>query len=155
MVKLAAFVLFVVSVPVLAAESDIAPDPADDIRILDRASELLSDESRWNRRGTRECLPQAQTVSLFCALHAASLEVLGQYDHRRDALEEVRVAIAELFNGRRFEHRLMDFNNLPDTTFSDVKEVLAVARASIADRAGSPEPAQQTAPRDRVKKRGA
>ena len=155
MVMLAVFVLFAVSAPALAAESDIAPDPDDDIRILDRASELLSDDSRWNRKDTRECLPQAQTVSLFCALHAASLEVLGQYDHRRAALQEVRAAIEVQSNGRKFEHRLMDFNNLPETTFSDIKQVLAVARASIAAHAGSSEPAQQTAPRDRVKKGGA
>jgi hypothetical protein len=145
-VKLIAFVLLGLSVPVRATESDAAPDLADDIRVLDRASELLTDESRWNRQDTRECLPQAQTISLFCGLHAASIEVLGRYDHRRAALEEVRLAIEELSNGRTFEHRLMDFNNLPATTFSDIKQVLAMARAKIAARARSTEPAQQAAP---------
>jgi hypothetical protein len=99
----------------------------------------LSDESRWNRKDTRECLPQAQAFSLFCALHAASVEVLDQYDHRRPALQEVRFAIEELSNGRRFEHRLMDFNNLPTTTFSEIRQVLAMARAKIAARARSSE----------------
>lgn len=137
LVKLAAFVLLVVSVQVRAMESNAAPDLADDIRILDRASELLSDESRWNRQDTRECLPQAQTISLFCGLHAASIEVLGRYDHRRAALEEVRLAIQEVSNGRRFEHRLMDFNNLPSTTFGDIRRVLAMARAKLATTAAA------------------
>jgi hypothetical protein len=28
----------------------------------------------------------------------------------------------------------MDFNNLPDTTFQDIKKVLALARSTVADR---------------------
>lgn len=140
MIKLAFLALLVVSASAPAAESHATADPADDIRILDRASELLSDENRWNRKDTRECPPRAQTLSLFCALHAASIEVLGQYDHRRAALEEVRLAIEELSNSRRFEHRLMDFNNLAATTFSDVKKVLAMARARIAARRGAADP---------------
>jgi hypothetical protein len=134
MIKVAAFVSLAVVVPALAAESATAPDLAHDIRILDRASELLSDESRWNRKDTRECPPQAQTVSLFCALHAASIDVLGEYAHRRAALEEVRLAIEEVSSGRKFEHRLMDFNNLPETAFSDVKRVLTMARVKVSAR---------------------
>jgi hypothetical protein len=140
MIRVAASVLFLMSLPVFAASPDAVPDPADDIRILDRASELLSDESKWNRSDNRECLPRAPTVSLFCALHAASIEVLGRYDHRRAALEAVRLAIAEVSNGRRFEHRLMDFNNLPTTMLSDVQRVLAMARAKIVARHADQDP---------------
>jgi hypothetical protein len=50
------------------------------------------------------------------------------------------LAIEELSNGRRFEHRLMGFNNHPATTFSDVKRVLAMARARIAARRGAVAP---------------
>ena len=50
------------------------------------------------------------------------------------ALQEVRFAIEDVTGGREFEHRLMDFNNLPETTFEDVKEVLAVARRRVAAR---------------------
>ena len=154
MVKAIALALLFVSVSGIAAQPERAPDVTDDVLILDRASALLADETRWNRKDTRECPPRTQTMSLFCALHAASIEVLGSYDHRRPALEEVRVAIEELSNGRKFEHRLMDFNNLPATTFADIKQVLGTARARIAARARSTEPAQQPAPHDRAKKRG-
>jgi len=60
--------------------------------------------------------------------------VLGNYDHRRVALQEVRFAIEEVSGGREFEHRLMDFNNLPQTRFADIKRVLAIARERVAAR---------------------
>src|ERR1039457_2138409 len=46
-------------------------------RILNRAVELLPDESHWNRADTRECPPHAPTVSLYCAVRQATEEVLG------------------------------------------------------------------------------
>ena len=110
------------------------PVDENDVRILDGAAALLADESRWNRHDTRECEAKATTLSLFCALQKASVEVLGQYDHRRVALQEVRFAIEELSGGREFEHRLMDFNNLPETSIGDVRKVLAIARARVAER---------------------
>jgi len=110
------------------------PVDENDVRILDGAAALLADESRWNRHDTRECRAEATTLSLFCALQKASVEVLGQYDHRRVALQEVRFAIEELSGGREFEHRLMDFNNLPETSIGDVRKVLAIARARVAER---------------------
>ena len=69
-------------------------------------------------------------------MQKASIEVLGQYDHRRVALQEVRFAIEEVSGGREFEHRLMDFNNLPETTLEDVRRVLAIARSRVAERLG-------------------
>jgi hypothetical protein len=110
------------------------PVDENDVRILDGAAALLADESRWNPHDTRECEAKATTLSLFCALQKASVEVLGQYDHRRVALQEVRFAIEELSGGREFEHRLMDFNNLPETSIGDVRKVLAIARARVAER---------------------
>jgi hypothetical protein len=62
------------------------------------------------------------------------VEVLGAYDHRRAALQEVRFAIEAAAPGRRFEHRLQDYNNLDTTTFDDVKAVLRVARQRVAER---------------------
>jgi hypothetical protein len=112
------------------------PVDHNDLRILDRAAELLPDEAHWNRQDTRECDPEATALSLFCALQKASIEVLGQYDHRRVALQEVRFAIEEVSGGREFEHRLMDFNNLPETTLEDVRKVLAIARTRVAERLG-------------------
>ncbi|NJL72903.1 MAG: amidohydrolase family protein [Candidatus Competibacteraceae bacterium] len=36
--------------------------------------------------------------------------------------------------GREFEHRLMDFNNSGQTSFSDIKKVLSIARERVAQR---------------------
>lgn len=117
-----------------AYEDREQPVAAADIEILDKAAALLADESRWNRKDTRQCPAEARTLSLFCALQAASIGVLGAYDHRRVALQEVRFAIEDVSKGREFEHRLMDFNNLPETSIDDIRKVLAIARARTAAR---------------------
>ena len=109
---------------------------ADDVRILTRAAELLKDESAWNRADDRECADDEATGkrSLFCALQKACIEVLGKYDHRRVALQEVRFAVEDATRGRDFEHRLRDFNNLPTTRLADIQAVLKVALDRVRAR---------------------
>ncbi len=111
---------------------------AQDVEILERARELLVDDTHWNRQDERECADDetANRRSLFCALHAASVEILGSYDHRRVALQEVRFAIMEVAPDQEFEHRLMDFNNLPSTSLNDVHEVLRIAKQRVTTRLG-------------------
>lgn len=92
----------------------------------------MSDETKWNRKDDRACRPEVKEWSIFCALEKASIEVLGRYDHRRPALQEVRFAIEDVTQGREFEHRLMDFNNLPTTQFKDIKKVLTMATEKVA-----------------------
>jgi hypothetical protein len=128
------------------APSPVEPDverrdqPVDeiDLRILERASAILSTEARWNRADDRVCPPRAQAWSLFCALHDASLEVTGAYQHRRASLQEVRFVVEDETRGRELQHRLMDWNNLPETTFADVKRALAVATERVRARLASP-----------------
>ena len=103
-----------------------------DVQILEIANRLLSSETLWNRADTRKCLPQATQLSLFCALHQACIQVLGSFDHRRAALQEVRSVIDE--RGKGYEHRLMGFNNDPSTTFLDVKAVLRAATDRVRRR---------------------
>src|SRR6478672_3517363 len=112
-----------------ALEQRDQPVTNDDLRILQRADELLRDESVWNRKDDRECEDDEATGkrSLFCALQKACVDVLGTYDHRRVALQEVRFAVEDATRGQDFEHRLRDFNNLPTTQLADVKRVLRVA----------------------------
>jgi hypothetical protein len=112
------------------------PVTNDDLRILLRAGELLRDESVWNRKDDRECDDDESTGrrSLFCALQKACIDVLGAYDHRRVALQEVRFAVEDATGGRDFEHRLRDFNNLPTTQLADVKRVLRVAADRVKSR---------------------
>jgi len=106
----------------------------EDLRILHRADEILSSAAVWNRHDTRVCHPTDKTWSLFCALEKASLDVLGEYRHREVALQEVRFAVEDVTKGIEFEHRLMDYNNLPSTTFEDIKAVLKVATDRVAAR---------------------
>jgi len=116
------------------AEQKDQPVTDEDLRILDRADAILSDSAKWDRKDDRTCMPEDTTWSIFCALQRASVEVLGAYDHRRVALQEVRFAIEEAAPGQAFEHRLRDYNNLPATRFKDIKAVLHVARKRVADR---------------------
>jgi hypothetical protein len=132
----------------MAIESRDQPATADDLRILRRADALLGDASVWNRHDDRVCDDDEASGkrSLFCALQKADREVLGEYQHRNVALQEVRFAIQDATRDqqtamairalRRFSlpHRLMDFNNLPETRFEDVKQVLRVASERITAR---------------------
>jgi hypothetical protein len=120
------------------AESRSQPVTSEDVRILQRANQILSSPAVWNRHDTRTCKPADRTWSLFCALEQASLDVLGEYRHREVALQEVRFAIVDATNGRRFEHRLMDYNNLASTSFEDVKAVLKVATDRVSARLPAP-----------------
>ena len=117
-----------------AYEERNQPVSKDDLQILKRADEILSDETKWNRKDDRTCKPEDKAWSLFCALQKASLEVLGKYDHRRVALQEVRFAVEDATRGREFEHRLMDYNNLTTTQFKDIKQVLKVATEKVAGK---------------------
>ena len=110
------------------------PVTAEDLRILQRADEILSEPSKWDRHDDRVCAPEDRTWSLYCALHKACVEVLGEYQHRRVALQEVRFAVEEATKGMELEHRLMDFNNMPSTRFEDVKKVLATATERVKAR---------------------
>ena len=115
------------------------PVSDDDLRILARADELLGEPSIWNRADDRECADDESTGkrSLFCALQRACIDVLGVYDHRRVALQEVRFAVEDATRGQDFAHRLMDFNNLRSTQFTDIKEVLRVATERVRERLGN------------------
>ena len=117
------------------------PATADDLRILERADEILTDATKWDRADDRVCNDTDTTWSLFCAVKQASEEVLGMYRHEdkmgQAATREVRRVIEELNPGRTFKHRLMDYNNLPSTTFEDMKKVLHLARQRVAAQLGT------------------
>ena len=135
-VGLACLLLVTLAGPGCGSSSANRPVTSEDLRILTKANEILRDESVWNRQDDRECNDDNALGkwSLFCALEKACVDVLGQYDHRRVALQEVRFAVEDATRGRQFEHRLMDFNNLAETQFRDVKRVLQVSTERVATR---------------------
>jgi hypothetical protein len=123
-------------------ETTDLPVTVNDLRTLERAAELLGSESAWNRNDDRQCADDEamDKRSLYCALQRASADAYGSHDpnrvadHRRVALQEVRFAVQEATRGRELNHRLMDFNNLPDTTFADIHRVLAQATSRVRAR---------------------
>ena len=133
--------LFVGGIQLLWHERPNQPATVEDLRILERADALLKDESAWNRNDDKQCDDDKASGkwSLYCAVATACIEVLGEYDHTRVALQEVRFAVEEATPGRQFEGRLMGFNNLPETSFEDVKRVLRTATERVAARLKQPE----------------
>jgi len=102
-----------------------------DLKILRKADALLKDEAAWRKDAVRVCTESA-TLNLYCALERASIEVTGTYEHRRPALQEVRFVIDDRYKHRWRVHRLADFNAHPDTTFRDLKWVIAVAIENVS-----------------------
>ena len=105
-----------------------------DLQIVKRAREILDSPSKWNRADNRECPAGARTFSLYCALQVATNEVSGKSDHRGAALQEARFVIDEIAADRNYDHRLMDYNNDPTTTFADIQEVFRITESLIALR---------------------
>lgn len=97
-----------------------------DLKIVERADAILSDETKWHKQDDRRCEDDIENgkFSLFCALYNASLEVASEYEHRRPSMQQVRFTLWKYENGRVVNHRLMDWNNHPDTTFEEIKKVL-------------------------------
>jgi|GEM_PF-2309163 len=117
----------------LRERRDLIVDQAD-LDIVDTALSLFADEASWDREDDRQCDNNGDTLSLFCALAKASVQTIGEYQHRRTALQEVRFAVEEASAGKDYAHRMMDFNNDPATSFADARGVLLTARERIAAR---------------------
>jgi hypothetical protein len=111
------------------------PVTEGDVRIVQRAREILSSPSKWNRADNRECPPGQQTFSLYCALEKATDEVSKNFEHRGAAMQESRFAIDEvLAKGNHYQHRLMNYNNDPKTTFADVQKFFDIVEERIRKR---------------------
>lgn len=106
-----------------------------DVRIVQRAQEILNSPSKWNRADTRDCFADAKTFSLYCALEKATNEVSGKFEHRGAAMQEGRFVIDEMApNGKNYEHRLKDYNNDPATTFADIDNFFRFLEERISKR---------------------
>ena len=113
---------------------EVIPVNESDLRIINRAAQILSGESKWNRNDNRDCPSAATTWSLYCSLYQASVEINGKFDHRLGSLEEVRRSVEQASKGKKYGHRLMGYNNDPATTFADIKKVLSTTAERIAAR---------------------
>jgi len=111
------------------------PASDDDLRIVQRARQILGSEASWNRADNRQCPPTAKTLSLYCALEKATQDVTGTFEHRGLVMEDARKVIEENMTKKDYGHRLMGYNNDPTTTFADIQKVLRLTEERIAKRA--------------------
>ena len=118
----------------LDAKHEVAPN-ALDREIIIHAAALLRSTGVWNRADDRVCPATATTWSIYCAMEKATIDVTGAFDHRRPAMELVRILVEERSAGRNYEHRLLGYNNDPRTTLADVVSLFTEALACIDDPA--------------------
>jgi hypothetical protein len=105
-----------------------------DLQIVRHARTILDAPAKWNRADDRKCPAEATTFSLYCALQKATLEAGRSFEHRGAALQEIRFVIDEITASREYEHRLMDYNNDPRTTFSDIQDVFRIGEELLVLR---------------------
>jgi len=106
-----------------------------DIEIVRRARQILDSPAKWNREDDRVCPAGAKKFSLYCALEKATDEVNGNFEHRSAAMQEARFVIDDvLAKGNKYEHRLMNYNNDPKTTFADVQKFFNLLEERIQKR---------------------
>jgi hypothetical protein len=104
-----------------------------DQRIVERAKTLLATNGTWNRHDNRQCPPGATSLSIYCAMEKATIEVTAGFSHARPALQVVRAIIDERSAGRRYQHLLMDYNNDPKTQLSDVQSLFGESLTRMRD----------------------
>jgi len=152
---LPAFVLTLVltasaTLPVLAAQpSDESqshpPVTKSDVEIVEKARQILNSPSKWNRSDKRNCPNSETKFSLYCALEEATYEVTQDFAHRGAAMQEARFVIDnDLAPNNHYDHRLMDFNNDPHTTFADVLRFFDLLQGRVEGRLEQEEIARTT-----------
>ena len=126
--------------PVTAAQSSDdsqsrPPVSKSDVEIVVKARQILSSEEKWNRSDNRSC-PTAETkFSLYCALEKATYEVTRNFAHRGAAMQEARfVSDNDLAPNNHYDHRLMDYNNDPHTTFAAVQRFFDLLQGRVEGR---------------------
>ncbi len=117
----------------IAADKQLPPN-SDDIKIIQRALQLVRDTNVWSKKDNRICLPNPQQWSLFCAMTQATEEISGGVHYRQPALQAVREVVNDVGGTRVGKHRLMDYNNHPDTTLKDIHNLLAEAQTRLEKR---------------------
>jgi hypothetical protein len=136
-----ATVLFSVCLHAQIDDSNARPPVSKtDIEIVKRAAQILNSPEKWNRADNRVCPAEAKTFSIYCALEKATDEVSRNFQHRGAAMQEARFVIEEIApNAQRYNHRLMDYNNDPTTTFADIQGVFWLLQKHIAMRLANPQ----------------
>jgi hypothetical protein len=116
-------------------DSNVRPPVTEgDVRIVQRAEQILDSPEHWNRADNRKCPVGATKFSLYCAMEKATDEISGDFEHRGAAMQEVRFRVDAIAGNRGYQHRIMDYNNDPKTTLEDIQKVLKAAETTIRQR---------------------
>ncbi len=110
------------------------PPTEDDIKIIQRAIALLPNTAVWDKQDDRNCEPNPTKWSVFCAMMQATTEISGGVHYRQPAMQAVREVVNEVGGARVGKHRLMDYNNHPDTTLEDIHNLLKTAQKKLEKR---------------------
>ncbi|MBM3646014.1 MAG: hypothetical protein FJX02_16970 [Alphaproteobacteria bacterium] len=110
------------------------PPTEEDLAIIARARALMASEAVWNREDDRRCPANPVRWSLFCAMMQATTETSGGVHYRQPAMQAVREVLNEVGGNRVKLHRIMDYNNHPDTTLDDTHALLDRARVKLEAR---------------------
>lgn len=104
-----------------------------DLEIINQVIKMLDKPSSWHQNDDRDCEDDVEkkVYSLFCALKTASIEAEGDYNHRNAIMQKVRHQIEKRYPGREWNHRLMDFNNLAETDFTTIQNLLQEIREEV------------------------
>jgi hypothetical protein len=98
------------------------PVSKSDVEIVKRARQILNSPEKWNRADNRVCPDSEKTFSLYCALEKATDELTSDFAHRGAAMQEARFVVDEVSAPHNhYEHRLMNYNNDPKTTFANAQ----------------------------------
>jgi hypothetical protein len=111
--------------------SQEVPPSALDLKIVQKAAEILATEAVWNREDDRKCPAIASKWSIYCALEKAEVELTGGLHHRRPAAEIVREIVDERTADRNYHHRLMEYNNDATTHLQDIQSLFLQTEAKI------------------------
>lgn len=97
-----------------------------DLKIIRKAKKFIKDEKSWHKNDDRNCEDDIEKncYSLFCALQRASIEFEGEYNHRNAIMQKIRQTIVKIYPSKEWKHRLRDFNNMPETDFDILMELL-------------------------------
>jgi hypothetical protein len=61
----------------------------------------------------------------------ATTEIVGGVHYRQPAMQAVREVVNDVCGTRVDKHRLMDYNNHPDTTLGDIHNLLKIAQTRL------------------------
>jgi len=102
------------------------PVTKEDLKTIQLAKSLLSEEKYWNKEDDRNCEDDLanKSYSLYCALRVASLEIENRYNHRNAVLQKLRHLIEIKYPNKKWNHRLMYYNNMEETTYEDIVNIL-------------------------------